>query len=61
VVNRRYRDAKFLRTRYVEQRESASEIAESCGVTSSTVARWLARHDIEREPRYKDETWLYRE
>lgn len=42
----RYRDADFLRHRYVDQRQSASEIAASCSVTASTVARWLGRHGI---------------
>jgi len=61
VVDRRYRDSKFLRTHYVEQRASATEIARECGVTSSTISRWLARHDVERKPRYKDAAWLHRE
>jgi len=57
-MDRCYRDADFLRRRYVEQGQSASDIAGACDVTSSTVSRWLARHPIEREPRYKDEAWL---
>lgn len=58
-MDRRYRDASFLRRRYIDAGQSASEIAEDCGVTSSTVSRWLDRHDIRREPRYKDRDWLH--
>lgn len=43
-MDRRYRDADFLRSRYVEQGHAASDIAEACGVTSSTVSRWPDRH-----------------
>lgn len=59
-MDRRYRDADFLWTRYVDRRQSASEIAGACGVTSSTVSRWLDRHGIEREQRYQDHNWLSR-
>ena len=58
-MSRRYRDAKFLREQYVEQRKSAAEIAEICGVSSSTITRWLDRQDIDREPRYKHRHWLF--
>jgi len=58
-MDRRYRDADFLRRQYVERRRSASDIAADCGVSASTVSRWLDRHSIEREPRYRDEAWLY--
>jgi len=57
-MDRRYRDADFLRRRYVDDRQSATDIAEACGVTSSTVSRWLDRHGICREPRYQDAAWL---
>jgi len=56
VADRRYRDADFLRTHYVEQRESASEIAAECGVASSTVSRWLGRHGITDGPTYERAT-----
>jgi len=54
----RYRDADFLQHRYVDQRQSASEIAAACGVTESTVSRWLDHHDVERASPYKEEQWL---
>lgn len=57
-MDRRYRDADFLRRRYVEAGQSASDIAEDCGVSESTVSRWLDRHGIEREPNYQDRAWL---
>ncbi|WP_226010454.1 HNH endonuclease signature motif containing protein [Halomicrobium salinisoli] len=57
-MNRRYRDAEFLREQYVDRRKSASEIADLCDVASSTVQRWLDRHGIERNPCYQDREWL---
>ena len=45
-MDRRYRDADFLRRKYVRDRQSASDIAEDCGVTKSTVCHWLSRHGI---------------
>ncbi|WP_225334851.1 DUF1804 family protein [Halomicrobium urmianum] len=57
-MNRRYRDAEFLREQYVDRRKSASEIADLRDVASSTVQRWLDRHSIERNPRYPDRAWL---
>jgi|GEM_PF-2126510 hypothetical protein len=45
-MDRRYRDAGFLRGRYVEAGQSASDIADDCGVTKSTISHWLSRHGI---------------
>lgn len=58
AIDRSYRDPEYLREQYVEQRRSANKVADDCGVTSSTIHRWLDRLDIERSPRYKDEAWL---
>ncbi|MBX0287448.1 hypothetical protein EGH22_14020 [Halomicroarcula sp. F28] len=38
-MDRRYRDADFLRNRYVEAGQSASGIAEDCGVTRPNAVR----------------------
>lgn len=54
----RYRDPNFLREQYVERGRSAESIAETCGVGSSTISRWLDRHGIERAPKYQDSAWL---
>lgn len=56
---RQYRNETFLREQYLEKCRSASDIAAICGVSSSTISRWLDRHGIEREPRYKQRDWLY--
>jgi len=56
--DRSYRELSYLRERYVEQQWSASDIADECGVSSSTIRRWLDRLDVERSPRYQDESWL---
>lgn len=55
---RSYRDREYLHEQYVERGRSAASIAEECGVSSSTVNRWLQRLDIERADRYRDESWL---
>jgi len=56
---RRYRDADFLRTQYVEDGKSSNDIAELCGTSPSTIRRWLDRHDIDDDRRYQDRDWLY--
>ena len=56
--DRSYRDREYLHEQYVERRRSAASIAEECGVSPSTVNRWLQRLDIERADRYRDESWL---
>jgi predicted DNA-binding protein YlxM (UPF0122 family) len=57
-VSRRYRDAEYLHEQYVVERNSIPEIADDCGVSSSTVSRWLERNEIEREPKYQQQEWL---
>jgi len=56
--DRSYRDPEYLHEQYVERRRSATSIAEECGVSASTVNRWVRRLDIERVARYQDESWL---
>lgn len=60
-MTRRYRDAEFLREEYVNKQKSAPEIADLCNVSSSTISRWLDRHEIERDRRYQDREWLLRQ
>lgn len=55
---RRYRDPAFPREQYVKQRQSAESIAEMCDVGSTTISRWLNRHEIERTLKYQDSEWL---
>jgi 5-methylcytosine-specific restriction endonuclease McrA len=57
-MSRRYRDADFLRTQYVEKGKSSNEIADLCGSSASTIRRWLDRHDIDDDRRYQDRQWL---
>jgi 5-methylcytosine-specific restriction endonuclease McrA len=58
-MSRRYRDADFLRTQYVEKGKSSNEIADLCGSSASTIRRWLDRHDIDDDRRYQDREWLH--
>jgi len=41
-----YRDEKWLRKQYRDRKRSSIDIAEECGVSPSTVCRWLNRHGI---------------
>lgn len=40
-------DADWLREQYTGRRKSTTEIADEVGCTSTTVSKWLDRHDIE--------------
>lgn len=49
-------DPEWLQDQYVGQEKSLPDIAESCSCSTSTVASWLNRHDIEtRRPGYSHE------
>lgn len=43
----RYRDPEWLRTRYHREELTQREMAERCGVSPSTVRKWMRRHGIE--------------
>lgn len=43
-----YQDEDWLREQYHECGKSQSEVAESAGVTESTIRRWMKEHSIER-------------
>lgn len=53
----RFRDAGWLRERYVEDDMSQGEIARLCGVERPTIYRWLNRHGIERRPVSRQASW----
>lgn len=57
-MDRQYRDADYLHREYVVERRSVTEIAEECGVSTSTISRWLDRNEIERTPKYQRRGWL---
>lgn len=42
-----YRDADWLRRKYVDERLSSSEIADICECHKSTILSWLDRHGID--------------
>jgi 5-methylcytosine-specific restriction endonuclease McrA len=60
-MSRRYRDEEYLHKQYVIKGNSIPEIADDCGVSSSTISRWLEQHGIEREPKYQQREWLREE
>lgn len=63
-----YTDSEWLREQYIEKRKSTTEIAESQGITGTTVRRWLREFDIPRRDnseaqiqevkKFHDEEWL---
>jgi hypothetical protein len=65
IASRKYRDEAWLRERYHEKEMTGKEIAELCGCSRRTIARWLDRHDIatrsrgtQTDPRLDDDAWL---
>lgn len=66
-MEKKYHGKAWLRQEYVEKKRTTTELANECGVTSTTICDWLDRHDIERrshreaqEPDsdYTDSDWL---
>lgn len=60
---RKYKDREWLETQY--QEKTQEEIAELCGVTRSTIVRWMQKLDIETrdgwqqaDGKYKQKSWL---
>ncbi|WP_435194017.1 NUMOD3 domain-containing DNA-binding protein [Natronomonas sp. EA1] len=43
----RYRDASWLHEQYHDEGKTQREIAEECGVSPTTVRKWMSRHGIE--------------
>ena len=56
--DRSYRDREYLHEQCVEQRRSQQNLAEECDVSQGTIQYWIQKYGIERELRYKDESWL---
>jgi hypothetical protein len=46
--DKRYRNPKWLREQYVENGCSVTEIADTCGVSGSTINRWCEKFDIKK-------------
>jgi len=42
----RYRDEEWLREQYWEEEKSTLEIADKCNAGSSTISRWMKKHEI---------------
>ena len=65
----RYRDEQWLREQYWDEYKTTDEIGQECGVSPSTVRRWMIKHDIDRRDpseartqgdvdKLRDEGWL---
>jgi len=60
----RYKDKQWLEEQY--ENKTQKEIADECGVSRTTITRWMDNHDIEADSRgcsqaegkHKDEEWL---
>lgn len=48
---KKYKNKSWLRRQYVESRKTTYEIAETCGVTATTIQNWLDRHSIDKRNR----------
>lgn len=44
---KKYRDPEWLRTEYVDNNKTMSEIALMCNTTAMTIHHWVKRHGIE--------------
>lgn len=44
---KKYRDPEWLRTEYVENNKTMSEIALMCNTTAMTIHHWMKKHGIE--------------
>lgn len=54
----KYHDKGWLTKKYVSDGLTLSEISEECGVSISTIHKWVKRYDIEPEKLYQDKDWL---
>lgn len=66
VADERLTDSQWLREKYIEEKKSASLIADLCDCEVSTVSKWLKRAGIETrdnpklpDQRLKDAKWLH--
>lgn len=56
---RPYQDEAWLREKFVDERRGVREIGRLCDTHHTTIADWIDRHGIEREPpKYKQPEWL---
>jgi len=69
-MTEKYKDRNWLFNRYVNDLKTAVEIAKECGVSCTTIYRWLHKFGISVRPtgpyrhlnaKYKDRDWLYHE
>lgn len=44
---KKYRDPNWLRTEYVDNNKTMSEIASMCNTTAMTIHHWIRKHGIE--------------
>jgi transposase-like protein len=65
--SKKYHDADWLREKYHVEQDTMKEIAERCGVTSTTIGDWMDRHGIQKrdqseaqlpEGKHTDREWL---
>lgn len=46
-----YHREEWLREQYIEERRTTVDIAEECGVSTTTITTWMDRHGIDRRSR----------
>ena len=67
---KRYKNLDWLREHYISKQMLISEISDECGVSDTTIGRWLKKHDIDTrgasgprlperaQEKLSDESWL---
>jgi len=45
--SKKYHDVEWLREQYVDNRRTVTDIAEECGVSTTTISRWMDKYDID--------------
>lgn len=48
AVDNNLRDAEWIQQQYIEEEKTTEEIAEACGVSTTTVYAYMDRHGVER-------------
>lgn len=62
VYQRKYYDENWLREEYVEKNRTAKDIADECGVKTSTIEGFVSKNGFQKNPPdsadYKQRKWL---
>ena len=58
--DKKYRNYKWLKHKYVDEKQSTYQIAEECNVTQEAISYWINKFKIKKlEPKYKSYDWFF--